>query len=105
MTCVREVPAFAFYFGTYDFLCRRAVKRKGLGHVDELSPGFICMAGGVGGMMAWLITYPVDVVKSRYQIDGMFSSSSGGNNGVMRYTCSSAWDCFQQSAKEGWNVL
>ena len=103
VTCVREVPAFAFYFGTYDFLCRKAVKRKGLGHVDELSPGFICMAGGVGGMMAWLITYPVDVVKSRYQIDGMFSSSSGGNNGVMRY--SSAWDCFRQSAKEGWSVF
>ena len=96
VTCLRDVPAFAFYFGTYDFLCRWAVRRGSLGHVDELSPMFICVAGGAGGMMSWIATYPVDVVKSRYQIDGM---SRGGP----RY--SSSVDCFRQSSREGWRVL
>ena len=95
VTCTREVPAFAFYFGTYDFLCRVAMRRKGLSHVDQLSPVFICMAGGIGGIMAWVVSYPADVVKSRYQIDGM--------NGVLRYK--SATDCFRQSSKEGWRVF
>jgi solute carrier family 25 carnitine/acylcarnitine transporter 20/29 len=96
ITCTREIPAFAFYFGTYDYLCRSAMRRKGLSHVDQLSPVFICMAGGVGGIMAWVVSYPADVVKSRYQIDGM-------KTGVLRYKSST--DCFRQSSKEGWRVF
>ena len=95
ITSVREIPAFAFYFGTYDFLCRAAMKHKGLSHVDELSPAIVCVAGGIGGIMAWVVTYPADVVKSRIQIDGM--------DGVQRYR--GTIDCFRQSSKEGLSVF
>jgi solute carrier family 25 carnitine/acylcarnitine transporter 20/29 len=96
LTCLRDVPAFGFYFGTYDYMCRWELRRRGLGHIDELSPAFICVAGGVGGTISWISSYPVDVVKSRYQIDGMGS-------GTYRY--SSGVDCFRQTSREGWRAL
>ena len=96
VTCIREIPAFAFYFSTYDFLCRAALRHRGLSHVDQLSPTFISVAGGLGGIMAWVVSYPADVVKSRYQIDGM-------DGGTPRYK--SATDCFRQSSREGWRVF
>lgn len=95
VTCAREIPAFGFYFGTYDLLCRVGMRQRGLSHIDQLSPLFISMAGGIGGIMAWVVSYPMDVVKSRYQTDGM--------TGVLKYT--SASDCFRQSSKEGWRVF
>ena len=96
VTCVRDVPAFATYFGTYDFLCRSAMRWKGVEHIDQLNPVTICIAGGAGGVISWLTTYPVDVVKSRFQIDGM-----DPNTGA-RYKSST--DCFVQSTRsgEGW---
>ena len=96
LTCLRDVPAFGFYFGTYDYMCRWELRRRGLGHIDELSPAFICVAGGVGGTISWISSYPVDVVKSRYQIDGMGS-------GTYRY--SSGVDCFRQTSREGWRAF
>ena len=91
VTSLREIPAFGFYFGSYDFICRSAVKFQGLSHVDELNPAVICVAGGIGGIMAWVVTYPVDVLKSRIQVDGM--------NGTNRYQ--GMVDCYRQTAKEG----
>ena len=96
LTCLRDVPGFAFYFGTYDYMCRSAIRRRELRHVDELSPMFICVAGGIGGTISWVISYAVDVLKSRYQVDGM-----GGR--VHRYT--SVADCFRQTSREGWRVF
>ena len=96
VTCLRDIPGFGFYFCTYDFLCRWAVRRKGLAHVDELSPVFICVAGGTGGTVSWISSYPFDVVKSRYQIDGMSGRGT-------RYK--SSVDCFRQSSREGWRVF
>lgn len=98
VTCTREIPAFSFYFFIYDLLCSSAIQHKGLSHVDQLSPAFICLAGGLGGIAAWVVSYPADVVKSRYQVDGM---SAGGRG--LRYR--SATDCFVQSSREGWKVF
>lgn len=96
VTALRDVPAYGIYFGTYDFMCRWAVRRNGFGHVDELNPMFICVAGGVGGTVSWITTYPADVVKSRYQIDGMDGRG---------YRYASSVDCSRQSAREGWRVF
>lgn len=91
LTLIREIPAFGAYFATYDFLCSSMVQHKGDGMTfDDLSPIVLCISGGVSGMAAWVISYPVDVVKSRIQVDGMF--------GKRKY--SGAWDCAFKSVKE-----
>jgi len=93
-TLWREIPAFAVYFSCYDFICQWMVKRKAGMSLDELSPFSLCIAGGLGGIAAWAVTYPVDVVKSRIQVDGMM--------GETKY-CGMI-DCIQKSYHEGRDI-
>ena len=69
VTVWREAPAFATYFAMYDYL-RQIQVSKG-GSLDDLSPASLMVAGGISGVLAWIVTYPFDVVKSRIQCDGM----------------------------------
>ncbi|XP_072295924.1 mitochondrial basic amino acids transporter-like [Eucyclogobius newberryi] len=91
-TLIRETPGFGVYFWAYDMLTR------GLGCEPE-NPYMIpklLFAGGMAGIASWLSTYPVDVIKSRLQADGV--------GGVNRY--SSIADCVRQSVqREGYMVF
>ncbi|XP_030753270.1 mitochondrial basic amino acids transporter [Sitophilus oryzae] len=81
LTILREVPAFATYFVSYEMLTRRD---------DNLPISTLTMltAGGLAGVISWALVYPVDVLKSRYQIDGIKST---------KYT--SSYNCLVQSIK------
>lgn len=48
---------------------------------------YTLMAGGIAGTFSWLISFPIDVVKSRLQVDGM--------DGKTKYT--GAFDCVRKS--------
>ena len=69
ITLWREVPAFGFYFGTYDLLCRQLVRDGG--EVHDLPALWLCVAGGLSGVASWCMTYPFDFIKSRIQTDGV----------------------------------
>lgn len=63
---------------------------------ENPSAFFTLMAGGLAGTFSWLISFPVDVVKSRLQADGI--------DGVKRYN--SSLDCIRKSYKaEGISFL
>ena len=62
-TIVREVPQCAVYFLTYDTIrrsCDAAVSA-------EYQTAGIVLAGGSAGVVQWVVTYPLDVIKSRIQ--------------------------------------
>ena len=59
LTVLREVPAFGLYFSSYEFM----VKLK------KDSAAWVFTAGGLAGIISWIFTYPIDVVKSRIQAD------------------------------------
>ncbi|KAJ8394213.1 hypothetical protein AAFF_G00047960 [Aldrovandia affinis] len=91
-TFVRETPAFGVYFLTYDVLTRSLACEP---DNPYLIPKLL-FAGGMAGVTSWLSTYPVDVIKSRIQADGV--------GGVNRY--SGIADCVRQSwREEGWRVF
>jgi len=91
-TVIRETPAFGIYFLAYDTLTRRL----GCEPEDPYMIPKLLFAGGMSGIASWLSTYPVDVIKSRLQADGM--------GGVNQY--SGIADCVRQSVrKEGWRVF
>ncbi|XP_034242765.1 mitochondrial basic amino acids transporter-like [Thrips palmi] len=60
-TLAREVPAFSVYFASYEWMTRGDV---------QVPTWRLLLAGGMAGTISWVITYPVDVVKSRVQADG-----------------------------------
>ncbi|CAL8273232.1 unnamed protein product [Merluccius merluccius] len=91
-TVMRETPGFGVYFLTYDMLTRHL----GCEPWDPYMIPKLLFAGGMSGIASWLSTYPVDVIKSRLQADGV--------GGVNRY--SGIADCVRQSLKkEGWRVF
>jgi len=91
VTIYRDIPGFAIYFTSYEW-ARRALAPKG---GTDLSMGRQLLAGGFGGMVLWLLTYPVDVIKSRIQTQP---------DGQRIYK--TTWDCAVQSyRKEGWRVF
>ncbi|XP_050346745.1 mitochondrial basic amino acids transporter-like [Nymphalis io] len=82
ITIVRDSLSFAIYFTSYEAMTR--------GHQSAMK---VFTAGGIAGVLSWVILYPVDVVKSRIQGDT-----------VGRYT--GAWDCFVKSVRaDGWRCM
>lgn len=83
-TTARDVPGFASYFVSYEFLMQL-----------KTDPGILytLFAGGTAGAFSWTFTIPIDVLKSRLQIDGM-NGEPKMYNGIV--------DCFRKSyASEG----
>lgn len=87
---LRDSPAFGVYFASYEFLCQKMETGNGI------STPVMMVAGGVAGILSWVATYPVDLIKSRLQADGM--------NGVRKY--SGIIDCALKSYRtEGIKVF
>jgi len=68
-TFLRDIPSNASYFGFYE-LSRRAMVSPGK-NVGEIPAWKVMIAGGIGGMMYWSLTYPTDVIKSAIQTDSI----------------------------------
>jgi len=87
---LRTVPASAAYFGSYEGM-RQYFLKTGQNR-DELGSGYVLLSGGVGGLMYWLTTYPLDSVKSAMQADHIPRHHR-------KYT--STWHCAQTLYREG----
>ncbi|KAL7286492.1 hypothetical protein TKK_0019229 [Trichogramma kaykai] len=81
ITLAREIPSFGVYFATYEALTKSD---------RQISTPHMLLAGGTAGTVSWIVSYPLDVVKSRLQAD-----SEGRYSGAL--------DCFRKSVQaEGW---
>ncbi|XP_011151903.1 mitochondrial basic amino acids transporter isoform X2 [Harpegnathos saltator] len=86
ITFFREGPSYGVYFVTYEILTRTPSKQP-------ISTFHMLLAGGLAGSASWVISYPIDVIKSRIQAE------SGD-----RY--SGALDCLRKSVRaEGYTCL
>jgi solute carrier family 25 (mitochondrial carnitine/acylcarnitine transporter), member 20/29 len=93
-TLLRELPANAVYFGTYE-ACKRAQIPKHATSTDALGPGALVLSGGTAGIAFWAGVYPVDVIKTRLQTD---SDLNPRYRGIL--------DCARQTIKtEGFGAL
>lgn len=82
ITAARDSPAFAIYFTSYEAMTR-----------GDQSVMRVFAAGGIAGTLSWVVLYPIDVIKSRFQGDA-----------AGRYA--GAWDCAVKSVRaDGWRCL
>ncbi|XP_030246469.1 mitochondrial basic amino acids transporter [Drosophila navojoa] len=61
-TVLRDIPGFASYFVSYEFLMQLK---------EKPSVPYVLVAGGCAGMASWLACYPIDVVKTHMQSDAL----------------------------------
>lgn len=87
-TALRDSPGCGVYFAAYELMTRGN---------EPASMLRVLTAGGLAGAVSWVVSYPVDVMKSRLQMDG-------ANGTERRYR--GLVDCFRQSVHtEGVSVL
>ncbi|KAM9301644.1 solute carrier family 25 member 45 [Gastrophryne carolinensis] len=70
---IRDVPTFGLYFLTYEVICRWMTND---GEIP--STWTMLFAGGWAGTVGWAAANPMDVIKSRLQMDGMYSKQYRG---------------------------
>ncbi|KAJ8290508.1 hypothetical protein GJAV_G00013790 [Gymnothorax javanicus] len=91
-TLLRDTPGFGFYFLSNDVLTRLLGCEPGNSYIFLK----LLFAGGMAGIVSWISTYPIDVIKSLLQADGV--------GGINKYK--GIVDCIRQSLhQEGWRVF
>ena len=91
-TVTRELT-YGIYFVGYEYLCNQMTKVTGSKNRNMLVS---ITAGGLTGIMSWTVSFPVDVIKTRLQMDGV--------NGQQQYR--GMMDAFRKSIhRDGWAVL
>ena len=63
ITLLREIPACAVYFGTYEYSKKELQKVYGDNQFIPIA------AGGLAGLLSWAASYPQDVIKTKLQCD------------------------------------
>lgn len=81
ITAARDVPGYSSYFVSYEILIR---------HCPNPTALQTLLAGGLAGTFSWMVTFPVDIIKSQLQADGM--SGQPKYNGI--------WDCARKGYRE-----
>lgn len=71
-TFSREMPGFAIYFSTYEYLKYHNFTK----HDMSISSSHSFMYGGLSGLLAWVFIYPQDKIKTILQ------SSMGSSNSI-----------------------
>eukprot|EP01087_Luapelamoeba_hula_P016357 TRINITY_DN5027_c0_g1_i1.p1 TRINITY_DN5027_c0_g1~~TRINITY_DN5027_c0_g1_i1.p1 ORF type:complete len:662 (+),score=109.99 TRINITY_DN5027_c0_g1_i1:80-2065(+) len=67
-TVYRETPAYVGQFVVYELLKRAMMAQEEKeGSADDLNPFQLMFAGGLAGISAWVVSYPMDLVKSQIQ--------------------------------------
>lgn len=66
---VRDGIGSSLYFGVYDSI--KSAVSLALFNTPESHPVAVAIAGGLSGAVSWVIIYPLDTIKSRYQRDVM----------------------------------
>ncbi|XP_064161871.1 mitochondrial carnitine/acylcarnitine carrier protein [Anguilla rostrata] len=65
LTLIRDVPSSGLYFLTYEYV-KNALTPEGQS-VTQLSTPRILLAGGLAGILNWVVALPPDVLKSNFQ--------------------------------------
>ena len=90
MTLARDIPSFAAYFPAWQFFVSNF---SPTGKEADMPMYLSLIGGGFTGVAAWTVSYPADVIKSRYQA-------------ARDHVYKGVWDCTVKSFRsEGWRVF
>jgi solute carrier family 25 carnitine/acylcarnitine transporter 20/29 len=70
-TILRETPSSGVYYCGYESFLRW----KTAGRRDGAQPSDYLLSGSVGGVSYWLVSYPMDVIKTKVQTGSTYVSA------------------------------
>ena len=89
----RDTIGYSAYFTAYSTVCYALAKNR---PIDSIGPISFCIAASAAGIAYWALVFPLDVVKSRIQVDGVYSAPN--YHGMV--------DCIQKIFhSEGWRAF
>ncbi|KAH8917447.1 mitochondrial carrier [Atractiella rhizophila] len=75
ITMLREAVGYGSYFAAYEWLVERECKKYKISR-KEIPMSHSLLFGALAGYALWFTAYPLDVLKSRLQTDGLSRSST-----------------------------
>ena len=85
-TILREGTAFGLYFSFYEWLINILLSPGQ--NRNQLNMSSVALAGSLTGLIVWIATYPIDIIKTRIQVDNFKNPEYKGT-----------LDCFRKSLK------
>jgi len=85
-TILREGAAFGIYFSFYEWVINKMLNP--CQDRSQLKVPSVALAGSLTGIVCWLFTYPIDIIKTRIQADSLTHPVYKGT-----------MDCLQKSLK------
>lgn len=82
ITTVREFQAYGVWFATYELMIRKLMSLQNLKSKAELPTAQLLGSGAGAGLMLWLSSYPLDVIKSTVQSDKLGQGSRFNGSSV-----------------------
>jgi solute carrier family 25 (mitochondrial carnitine/acylcarnitine transporter), member 20/29 len=75
---LRNIPGGALHLGTFEYLRNKFAEERNI-PVTQLPMSLVMLAGSIGGVLFWITTFPLDVVKSAIQGDSPFKEKKRFN--------------------------
>lgn len=95
LTVGRECVSLGLYFSSFRFFSNTIAGPDS--SMDSLGPLWLGVAGGMTGCVVWLASYPFDVPKTKFQLDG---AGSG------KFEFSGSIDCIcKLYSNHGWRIF
>lgn len=91
VTMLRDAPGFAIYFAVYEGLLDWTARSQKVSR-DDVHMGHRLVYGGLAGAISFAVNYPVELVKTRFQMDGAYGTERQFH---------SSFDCFRSAWREG----
>lgn len=85
ITLLREIQAYGIWFMTYETLIQNIIDLQHYKSRDQISTPELLASGALAGNALWLLSYPLDVIKSNIQSDG-FGKESKFNGSALQAT-------------------
>ncbi|CDH49381.1 mitochondrial carrier protein [Lichtheimia corymbifera JMRC:FSU:9682] len=80
ITVIRDAPSYGIYFWVYEGMKRILELDQSQNSSDSSNAWKLLVAGGMAGAVSWSSIYPLDVIKSRLQMQVVSSSSSSSSS-------------------------
>jgi len=85
-TMLREGTAFGLYFSFYEWMISQMLTPGE--NRAQLNMSSVALAGSLTGLFVWIATYPIDIIKTRIQVDNFLNPEYKGS-----------FDCLKKSVK------